>query len=286
LFAIKHKEQLATDVCLFRIEAPRIAAKRLPGQFVIIRVTDTGERVPLTIADSDVEEGTITIIAQGVGKTTRQLNMLEAGDAINDVVGPLGSPTHIEKFGTCCIIGGGVGIAIAFPIAKGMKEAGNEVISILGARSKDMMILEDRVRQISDEVIITTDDGSYGIHGFVTEALQKLIDEGRTIDVVVAIGPVPMMKAVAELTRGPGIRTIVSLNPIMVDGTGMCGGCRVTVGGEVKFACVDGPEFDAHEVDFEDLSKRLGAFRKYEQDAVQRWEEECRLEGMSDDRRK
>jgi len=278
VFTIRKKQQLAPDVCLFHIEAPRIAKKRLPGQFVIIRVHEHGERVPLTIADSDVEQGTITIIAQGVGKTTKMLNLMEVGDSLHDVVGPLGSPTHIEKFGTCCVIGGGVGVAIAYPIAKGMREASNEVISILGARNKELMILEEEMRAISSEVLITTDDGSYGLHGFVTDALKKLIDEGRQIDVVVAIGPVVMMQAIAEITREKGIKTIVSLNPIMIDGTGMCGGCRVSVGGEIKFACVDGPEFDAHQVDFEDLKIRLSAFRKYEQDALERWGHDCQLE--------
>ena len=280
MFEIIRKTELAPDICRFEVSAPQIAKKRKPGQFVIIRVTDTGERVPLTIADSNTDEGTITIIAQGVGKTTKMLNMLNVGDSIHDVVGPLGSPTHIEDFGTAVIIGGGVGIAIAYPIAKGMKLAGNEVVSILGARDKSLMLLEDDVREISDEVIITTDDGSYGIHGFVTDALKGLIDAGRKVDVVVAIGPVVMMQAVAEMTRPHGIRTIVSLNPIMVDGTGMCGGCRVTVGGQIKFACVDGPEFDAHEVDFEDLKVRLSAFRKYERDALERWGHECKLDGQ------
>jgi len=285
LFKIHNKTELAPDICRFEVEAPLIARKRKPGQFVIIRVTDTGERVPLTIADSDNDAGTITLIVQGVGKTTKMLNRLEVGDSIHDVVGPLGSPTHIEDFGTAVIIGGGVGIAIAFPIAKGMKQAGNEVVSIIGARNKDLMLLEDEIRGISDEVIITTDDGSYGIHGFVTDALKKLIDEGRKIDVVVAIGPVVMMQAIAELTRPHGIKTIVSLNPIMIDGTGMCGGCRVSVGGQVKFACVDGPEFDAHEVDFEDLKIRLSAFRKYEQDALERWGHECQLDEQQEGKR-
>ncbi len=280
MFRIHRKQVLAPDIGLFEVHAPLIAKKRRPGQFVIIRVSDTGERIPLTIADSDADAGTITIIAQAVGKTTMMLNAMEAGDSLHDVVGPLGSPTHIENFGTCCVVGGGVGIAIAYPIAKGMRDAGNKVISILGARTKDLMFLEDEVRAISDEVIITTDDGSYGIHGFVTEALKGLIEEGRAPDIVVAIGPVPMMKAVAELTRPYGIRTVVSLNPIMVDGTGMCGGCRVTVDGEAKFACVDGPEFDAHKVDFDDLKIRLTAFRSQEQESVERFAHECKLEDI------
>lgn len=282
MFKIVKKAELAPDVCLFEIDAPLIAKKRSPGQFVIIRLDDTGERIPLTIADSDVEKGTITIFVQGVGKTTKALNKMKEGDSIRDVVGPLGSPTHIENFGTCCVIGGGVGIAIAYPIAKGMKDAGNEVIAILGSRTRELLILEDETRRIADEVLITTDDGSYGLHGFVTDALKKLIDEGRRIDIVVAIGPVPMMRAVSHLTEKHGIKTIVSLNPIMVDGTGMCGGCRVTVGGEVKFACVDGPEFDAHQVDFDDLQTRLSAFRSQETESLERWGHQCKMEGMGE----
>lgn len=216
----------------------------------MIRVGEHGERIPLTIAGSDPEQGTITIIVQGMGKSTRELNLKETGDTIHDIVGPLGTPSHIENFGTAVSIGGGVGTAIAYPTAVALKEAGNFVITINGARSRDLVILENEMKAVSDEAYITTDDGSYGFHGFVTQKLQELIDSGKTIDYVLAIGPIPMMKAVAEVTRPYGIHTVVSLNPVMVDGTGMCGGCRVTVDNETRFACVDGPEFDAHKVDF------------------------------------
>ncbi|MAT71886.1 MAG: ferredoxin-NADP reductase [Planctomycetaceae bacterium] len=265
MFAIKEARFLAQDIKLFRIEAPRIARRRQAGQFVIVRVHEHGERIPLTIADSDAEEGTVTIVVQGVGKTTRLLNMLEAGDAVCDIVGPLGEASEVEGIGTVVVIGGGVGTAIAYPTAVAMKQAGNHVISIVGARTSDLIILEDEVRAASSELFVMTDDGSYGEHGFVTQKLQQLIDQGVPIDRVLAIGPVPMMRAVAETTRPAGIKTIVSLNPIMVDGTGMCGGCRVTVGGESKFACVDGPEFDAHEVDFKTLMQRNALYRQQEQ---------------------
>ena len=247
---------IAPDIKLFKIEAPKIAEKRKAGQFIILRVHKDGERIPLTIADSDTKEGTITLIVQGIGKTTKHLNTLETGDFIQDLVGPLGKASHIEKFGTAVSIGGGVGTAIAFPTAKALKEGGNHVISIIGGRTKDFVILEDEMRAVCDEVYPTTDDGSYGFHGFVTQKLQELIDEGRKIDFVLAIGPIPMMAAVAKVTKPYDIKTVVSLNPIMVDGTGMCGGCRVTVDGQMKFACVDGPEFDGHKVDFDELIMR------------------------------
>ncbi|HDK46197.1 MAG TPA: sulfide/dihydroorotate dehydrogenase-like FAD/NAD-binding protein, partial [Actinobacteria bacterium] len=230
----------------------------------IIRLDEYGERIPLTISDADVTEGWISLIVQAVGKTTMALNLLEAGDSITDVAGPLGVPAHIENFGTAVSIGGGVGTAIAYPTAVALKEAGNHVISIIGGRSREYVILEKELREACDEVYPTTDDGSYGFHGFVTEKLQELIDTGRRIDHVLAIGPIPMMKAVANVTRPYGIKTVVSLNPIMVDGTGMCGGCRVGVGGETKFACVDGPEFDAHEVDFELLTLRNRTYLEFE----------------------
>lgn len=247
---------IGPDIKLFKIEAPKIAEKRKAGQFIILRVHDEGERIPLTIADSDKGSGTITIIVQGVGKTTRLLNTYEAGDYIHDLVGPLGKASEIENFGTAVSIGGGVGTAIAYPTAKALKEAGNHVISIIGGRSKEFVILEDEMKAVSDEVYPTTDDGSYGFHGFVTQKLQELIDNGRKIDFVLAIGPIPMMSAVAKVTKPYGIKTVVSLNPIMVDGTGMCGGCRAVVGSKTVFVCVDGPEFDAHEVDFDILVKR------------------------------
>jgi len=259
---------LSQDVKSFRIEAPRVARKRKAGQFVIIRVHDKGERIPLTIADSNEEDGTITLIVQGVGKTSRLLNALESGDHILDLVGPLGLPSEIENFGTTVVIGGGLGTAIAYPTAKALKEAGNHVISIIGARTKDLVILEPEMQAISDELYITTDDGSYIEKGFVTTKLQSLIDAGVKIDYVLAIGPIPMMSAVAEVTRPYNIHTVVSLNPIMVDGTGMCGGCRVLVDGKSKFACVDGPEFNGHQVDFKMLATRNTMYRKDEQKSL------------------
>jgi ferredoxin/flavodoxin---NADP+ reductase len=247
---------IAPDVKLLRIHAPKIAEKRKAGQFIILRVHADGERIPLTIADSSTSDGSITLIVQGIGKTTRLLNTLEAGDAVRDLVGPLGKASHIERYGTAVSIGGGVGTAIAYPTAVALKQAGNHVISIVGGRTKEFVILEQELRAVCDEVYPTTDDGSYGFHGFVTQQLQQLIDDGRHLDFVLAIGPIPMMRAVAEVTRPHGIPTVVSLNPIMVDGTGMCGGCRAIVDGKPVFVCVDGPEFDAHKVDFDLLTKR------------------------------
>jgi ferredoxin--NADP+ reductase len=274
---IIHAEFLSADVKKFEIDAPRIARKRKAGQFVIIRVEENGERIPLTIAGSDPDKGTITIIVQGIGKSTRQLNRLATGDNILDVAGPLGLPSHIENFGTAVSIGGGVGTAIAYPTAVALKEAGNYVISINGARSKDLVILEKEMKAVSDESYITTDNGSYGDKGFVTQKLQALIDGGKKIDFVLAIGPIPMMRAVAEVTRPHGIKTVVSLNPIMVDGTGMCGGCRVIVGGKSEFACVDGPEFDAHDVDFDNLMMRNRAYTDLEAKSLNKYEHECKL---------
>ena len=268
MYKILFAEFIAPNVKKFRIEAPKIAKKRLAGQFVIIRVDQNGERVPLTISDSNIDEGSITIIVQGVGKTTKQLNELETGDTILDVVGPLGKPSHIENFGVAVSIGGGVGTAIAYPTAVALKKAGNYTISIIGGRTKDYVILEDEMKDVCDEVFVTTDDGSYGYHGFVTQKLKELIDAKRRIDFVLAIGPIPMMKAVAEVTRKFKIKTVVSLNPIMVDGTGMCGGCRATVDNKTVFVCVDGPEFDAHKVDFELLERRNRTYRKDEEQSL------------------
>jgi len=261
-------EFLAADIKRFVIEAPKIAAKRKAGQFVIVRIDEKGERIPLTIADSNKEEGTITIIVQGIGKTTKEINNHVAGDSFLDVVGPLGKPSHIENFGTAISIGGGVGTAIAFPTAVALKEAGNYTIVINGARNKDLVLLEKEINLVADEAYITTDDGSYGYHGFVTQKLQELIDSGRKIDFVLAIGPIPMMRAVANTTRPYGIKTVVSLNPVMVDGTGMCGGCRATVDNKTVFVCVDGPEFDAHLVDFDLLTKRNRTYNKSEKEAL------------------
>jgi ferredoxin--NADP+ reductase len=271
MFPLLEARFIAPDVKRFRIQAPRVARKRRAGQFVILRVHETGERIPITIADSDAERGDITIVVQGIGKTTKLLNSLEVGDSILDVVGPLGKPSEVERFGTVCVIGGGVGAAIAYPTAVALKEAGNRVISILGGRTRDLVILEDEIRAASDEVHVTTDDGSYGEKGLVTDALQKLIDTGERIDYVLAIGPIPMMRAVAETTRPHGIRTVVSLNSIMIDGTGMCGGCRVSIEGKSEFACVDGPEFDAHRVDFDVLRNRNAMYHKAEAEALGRF---------------
>jgi len=274
MYKIITAEFLASNIKKFVVEAPKIALKRKAGQFVIIRLKEGGERIPLTIADSSAEDGTITIIVQGIGKTTKELNNMVSGQSIMDVVGPLGKPSHIENFGTAVSIGGGVGTAIAFPTAVALKQAGNYTMSIIGGRTKEFVILEDEMRKVCDEVFVTTDDGSYGTKGFVTQKLQELIDSGRKIDLVLAIGPIPMMKAVAETTRPHKIKTIVSLNPIMVDGTGMCGGCRATVDGKTVYVCVDGPEFDAHLVDFSLLDKRNRAYLTDEKTSLENFE--CR----------
>ena len=278
-FEIVEARFLAPDVKLFRITAPRVAKKQKPGQFVIIRLDEHGERIPLTIADSDPAAGTVTIIVQGIGSTTKQLNTLSAGDTLANVVGPLGKPSEIEKFGTCVVIGGGVGTAIAYSTAKGLKQAGNEVIAIIGGRNRQLVILEEEIRAFADQVIITTDDGSYGEKGLVIDPLKRLVAAGKKVDYVLAIGPIPMMRAVANVTRELKIKTVVSLNPIMVDGTGMCGGCRVLVDGKSQFACVDGPEFDAHLVDFDVLTKRNGMYRDMERQALEK--HRCQLEGMT-----
>lgn len=268
---------LAENIKKIEIHAPRIAKKRKAGQFVMIRVSEHGERIPLTIAGSDPEKGTVTLIVQGMGKSTRELNLKKEGESIHDIVGPLGTPSHIENFGTAVSIGGGVGTAIAYPTAVALKEAGNHVITINGARTKELVILENEMKAVSDEAYITTDDGSYGFHGFVTQKLQELIDSGKAINYVLAIGPIPMMKAVAEVTRPYGIPTVVSLNPVMVDGTGMCGGCRVTIDNEIRFACVDGPEFDAHKVDFKNLSDRNRMYLEEELQSVEAFSHKCQL---------
>lgn len=257
------------------IEAPEIARKRKAGQFIVLMIDEKGERIPLTIVDSDSQRGTITIIYQIVGKTTAQLAKMERGDGIMHVLGPLGHATDINNFGTAVCVGGGVGIGVAYPIAAALKKAGNKVISIIGARTKDILILEDDMRKVSDQLLVATDDGSYGFHGFVSNVLQNLIDAGEKIDIAYAIGPVPMMNVVAKLTKIYGIKTIVSLNPIMVDATGMCGACRVSVGGKTKFGCVDGPEFDGHEVDFSLLMSRLKMYADDEKQALERYRCEC-----------
>ncbi len=265
MYRILKKQELSPGILEYDIEAPRVAKKALPGQFIVLRVNEEGERVPLTIADFDREKGIVTILFQVVGASTGLLASLKEGDSILDFVGPLGQPSELSNhMGTVVFVGGGIGVAPVYPIARAAHELGNKVISILGAKTKDILIFEERMRAISDEVLITTDDGSYGIKGFVTNAIEELIKRGEKIDQVTAIGPGVMMKSVAEATRPYGIKTIVSLNPIMVDGTGMCGGCRVQVGEETKFACVDGPEFDGHLVDFRGLMARGRMYRTQE----------------------
>ncbi len=265
MFKITHAQFIAPGIKRFVLEAPRIARKQKPGQFVILRIYEEGERIPVTIENSDPERGTISIVVQSIGKTTHLLNSLNTGDQILDVVGPLGKPSEIKKVGTVVVVGGGVGTAMAYPSAAAFKRAGNRVISIVGARTKELVILEQELRAVSDAVMITTDDGSYADKGFVTDKLRQLIQNGTRIDLVLAIGPIVMMRAVAELTRKENIHTVVSLNPIMIDGTGMCGGCRVPIDGKSEFACVDGPEFDAHKVNFEVLVQRNSMYRDAEQ---------------------
>jgi ferredoxin/flavodoxin---NADP+ reductase len=256
MFKIIETERLSSTITKYVIEAPFIARKRKPGNFVIVRVVETGERIPLTIVDSDAQSGTITLIVQAIGKTTKLLALKKAGDELVDVVGPLGVPTPIENHNAVACVGGGVGTAELLPIARALKAAGNNVYSILGARSKDLIILEKEMAEISNDLFITTDDGSYGRKGVVTVALKDLLDSKLGIEAVYAIGPLPMMKFVSQLTKEYGVKTLVSLNALMVDGTGMCGGCRVTINGQMKFACVDGPEFDGHLVDFDELIMR------------------------------
>jgi ferredoxin--NADP+ reductase len=272
---------LAPDVVRFWIEGAHIARKRKPGQFVIIRSSEEGERIPLTIADVDKKRGAISIIVQGVGKSTKQLNRLNVGDSILDVAGPLGRATEIHPNARVCCIGGGIGTAVVYPIACGAKAMHGQVVAIVGGRTKDFVILEKELRAVVDRVIVTTDDGSAGTKGLVTDALQALLAEGTVFDEVVAVGPLPMMKAVVAVTKPLGIKTTVSLNPLMVDGTGMCGGCRVSVGGEQKFVCVDGPEFDGLAVDFDELGARLRAYREQEAEALRIYNERVACQAVT-----
>jgi ferredoxin/flavodoxin---NADP+ reductase len=269
--------KLSENVVKMVVEAPVIARKRKAGQFIILKIDEKGERIPLTIVDSDIQAGTITIIYQVVGKTTAALALLKAGDAIQDLQGPLGNPTEIEKYGKVVCIGGGVGVGVVYPLAVALKQADNEVVSIIGARTKELIILEKEMEKVSDKLVVTTDDGSYGFHGFVSAVLQQFIDKGEKIDRVYAIGPVPMMKVLCDVTKPTGIKTIVSLNSIMVDATGMCGACRVSIGGKTKFTCVDGPEFDGHEVDFKLLSNRLKMYCDQEREAYE--QHKCGCDG-------
>jgi len=275
---IKENRIVAKDIGKMIVEAEYVARHRKAGQFIILRIDEYGERIPLTIVDSNADEGTITLYYQVVGKTTRQMSMLNAGEHLQDIAGPLGHPTEITNYGTVVCIGGGIGIAPVYPIASAMKNAGNRVINIIGARNSDILILEEELRTVGDETIVCTDDGSYGKKAFVTEALEEVVDS-ESVDLVVAVGPVPMMKAVSKITRELDIKTLVSLNTIMIDGTGMCGGCRVTVNGEKQFTCVDGPEFDGHQVDFDELMIRLATYRDEERQCMDHFEHECQLHG-------
>ena len=270
------KDELASGIKLFKVYAPLIATKAKPGQFVILKIDERGERIPITIVDSDSEEEALTLIVQEVGKTTKKLGRMKEGEEITDLVGPLGNPSEIENFGQVVVIGGGVGVATAYEEAKALKKAENRVVSIIGARSKDLLFFEQEMRQVSDELYITTDDGTRGRKGFVTDVLKDLIEQRRQIDLVFAVGPTIMMKVVSEITRPYGIRTVVSLNPIMLDGTGMCGACRVRVGGQTKFTCVDGPDFDGHLVDFDELMARQRMYLKEEKLALQMYENNVR----------
>ncbi|RLG26884.1 sulfide/dihydroorotate dehydrogenase-like FAD/NAD-binding protein [Methanosarcinales archaeon] len=269
-YTILEKEELAPEIYLLKLYAPEVANKSEPGQFIIIRIDESGERIPLTIADYNRDAGIITVVFMEIGKTTKQLAALKSGDSLSDVVGPLGNPAHIPENSVVLFVGGGVGVTTVYPEAREFKKAGNTIISIIGARSENLLIWEDRVRSVSDELYITTDDGTKGHHGFVTDVLTDILRE-RSVDLVVAIGPVVMMRAVAGVTKPFGVKTIVSLNPVMVDGTGMCGSCRVLVGGETKFTCVDGPEFDAHQVDFTLLMSRLAAYRDEEAASLEKF---------------
>ncbi|MBC8544703.1 sulfide/dihydroorotate dehydrogenase-like FAD/NAD-binding protein [Bianquea renquensis] len=274
MYEILKKTILNPTVARMEIAAPLVAKKAEPGQFIILRVDEGGERIPLTVADFDREKGTVTIIYQIVGATTMALNQLEEGDCLHDFVGPLGTPSHTEGLKKVAVIGGGVGCAIAFPVAKKLHEQGTEVHSIVGFRNKDLVILEEEFSAVSDKMVMMTDDGSYGTKGLVTNALKELLDAGEQYDEVIAIGPLIMMKFVAKLTKEYGVKTIVSMNPIMIDGTGMCGGCRLSVGGQVKFACVDGPDFDGHEVDFDEAMERATMYKEFER---HQYDEACNL---------
>lgn len=279
---IIEKRELAANIKLIRLQAPDIAAKARPGQFVILRVDDRGERVPLTLVDWSKENGSITLVFQEAGVSTKKLGVLNVGERVGDVFGPLGNPSDLPSHSSVAVVCGGVGTAVGYSIAKALKSMGNEVTSIVGARTKDLIILKDEMRTVSKDLYICTDDGSEGYKGFVSDVLRNLIEVGKHFSVVYAVGPAVMMRATAEVTRANGIRTIASLNSIMIDGMGMCGACRVTVGGKTRFACIDGPEFDAHLVDFDELIKRQRMFIAEEKSALKRWEDErCRSHGGS-----
>lgn len=275
MFKVLKKESVAPQVDEIVVEAPYIASHAKAGNFIVLRLHERGERIPLTIADADSEEGTITLLFQKVGKTTLEMGSLNPGDMISDIVGPLGHPTPVKKYGHCALVGGGIGAATLFPILKALKKAGNNVSMIMGARTENLLVWKDEFGSIADELLPVTDDGSLGRKGIVTDLLKDLIEE-RAVSIVIAVGPVRMMQAVSELTRGYGVKTIVSLNPIMVEGTGMCGACRVNISGKTRFACIEGPEFDGHEVDFDELIKRLGFYREEEKLALSAYKEKCK----------
>lgn len=272
MYKIVEKREIAPKIKMMKVLAPEISRKSQPGQFVILRVDERGERFPLTIADWNPNDGTITLVFLEVGVSTRKLGELNEGDIILDILGPLGNPTEVRNYGVVCVVGGGVGVAAAYPVARAFKGSGNRVVSIIGARSASLLIFEREMAEFSDELYVSTDDGTRGYKGFVSDVLKMLIQSGYKFNIVYAVGPAVMMRAVAEVTRPYGIKTIVSLNPIMVDGMGMCGTCRVTVSGKTRFACVDGPEFDAHEVDFGELIKRQATFLQEERAALEYWE--------------
>ncbi|MFH1775880.1 MAG: sulfide/dihydroorotate dehydrogenase-like FAD/NAD-binding protein [Chloroflexota bacterium] len=275
MYEILLREDLTPNIHMFKIKAPRVAKKARAGQFIVLRVDEKGERIPLTVADWDEAEGSLTIVFMEVGTTTHRLAQLGAGDSIANFVGPLGLATHIEKYGTVVCVAGGIGVAPIVPIARSLRAAGNRVISIMGARSKDLIFWEDRLRAASDRIIVTTDDGSYARKGLVTEPLAELLEGSEKIDLVIAIGPAIMMKFCAKTTEPFGVKTIVSLNPIMVDGTGMCGCCRVSVDGVTRFTCVDGPDFDAHKVDWDLLFARQRSYLDEEKASFEKWQSEC-----------
>ena len=280
MYEIVDKQNIGPNLTQYQIKAPRIAQARQCGQFVMVRPREHSERIPLTVAGVNPEAGTITLIVQTVGKTTLEMTQFQKGQSFKDVAGPMGQPSHLQKHGTVVVVGGGLGTAVVYPQAVALKELGNKMISIIGARTKELVILQDQLSAVSERLILTTDDGSCGQKGLVTDALRELIDDSQTsVDAVYCSGPVIMMKAVSELTRPFKIPTCVSLNPIMVDGTGMCGGCRVTIDDQVKFACVDGPEFDGHLVDYDELMERLSTYKKHEQSVLQAYEKKhtCRL---------
>ncbi len=272
MFKILEKEDLTPVSRLFVVEAPEIARKAQPGQFVIVRVDEQGERIPLTIGDFDREAGTITLVVQEVGASTREMGTYQAGDSFRDMAGPLGRPSHIDNYGTVLCVGGGIGIAPVYPITRALKEAGNEVVSIIGARSADLLLWEKKMRAVSDELIVCTDDGSYGRYSLVTGPMQEMLEAGRHFDVCFAIGPAVMMKFCCKTTAPFGLKTMVSINSIMVDGTGMCGACRISVDGKTRFACVDGPDFDGHQVDWDLLLERQRQYLDEEKAAVEKWE--------------